>query len=251
MLSCIPFFLHFLSRQFVINNNGDMMIIYIEVVLIINVLINLFTIILIKELLYLRLKKTMILTLFLDSIYMLLYVYGFDISLIKYMIPFIFMFLSFKLNINSYFKSVILYYIFSFLLGGISFTINVSGNNEYILILFIYLLLFFIIYIFFKRKILSVFYEISFIFKDKNYRIKAFFDTGSSLLYKGYPVIVLNKKYHFKIHSNISYEFYTATGINIEKLYLINELKIEKRKIKCYCLFLDISYDAIVGSNVL
>lgn len=227
------------------------MIIYIEVLLFVNILIHLLTIIIIKETNYLRFSKWFFLTIPLDILYMLLYIYQYNIYLIKFIIPFLFIVLSFKTNLYTYFKVYIIYLIISYLLGGVSTSINISGNKGYFILLIIFIVIAGVIYSFFKRKDIYKTYKIEFKFMEHKYVINAFFDTGCNILYKGYPVIILNSKYKFKIHSYEKVIYTSGNDDNEESVYLINSLKVDNRVIKCYCIFLDIDYDAIIGNNLL
>ena len=87
------------------------MIIYIEVFLFVNIMIHLFTILIIGEVFYLKLKNTFLLTILIDLIYVLLYVYNIELFFIKYLIPLVFIFLSFKTNLYTFLKTTIVYYI--------------------------------------------------------------------------------------------------------------------------------------------
>jgi hypothetical protein len=214
-------------------------------------MIHLFTILIIGEVFYLKLKNTFLLTILIDLIYVLLYVYNIELFFIKYLIPLVFIFLSFKTNLYTFLKTTIVYYILNFLLGGIVVTINISGNSGYLIVFIIYLLLVFLIYLFFKRREIDITYKIEFYFRNKKVKINAFYDTGCNLLYKGYPVIILNKKYKFDIKTYDYLNYSSGGEVLFEEVYLINNLKIGKSEIKCYCIFLDIDYEAIIGSNLV
>lgn len=216
-----------------------------------NLIIHLFTLFIIHFITYIKFSKLLILGIIIDVIYMILYVYNVEVGIIQYLFPFLLIFLSFSVNLYTYFKLVILYYAFSSLLGGVSLTLLVSGNLKYFLILLIYFVIFIISLIFFNRKEVDLSYKISFRFKSTNYIFNAFLDTGCNLMYKSYPVIIINKKYEFNIYSDSYIKFTTGSGETIKKVYLINELEICKKKIKCYCIFLDIDYEAIIGFNLI
>lgn len=227
------------------------MIIYIEVVIIVNLLIHLFSLFIIKELLYLKFSKLIYFSLILDVIYILMYIYGTNFLIIKYIFPFILVLFAYKLDIFSYLKSVILYYILNYFLGGISLTLNISGNFGYLIIFGIFIFLVLIIYIFFKKRIIKINYLVSYKFKSKNYNLKAFLDTGCDIYYNGYPVIIINQKYEFNIYTDEHITYFSGDIKTIKKVYLINEIKIEKQLKRCYCIFLDIPYEAIIGTNML
>lgn len=227
------------------------MIIYIEIVLFVNIVIHLLTLFLIKETNYLRVSKLFYLTIPFDLLYMILYINGYDVTFFKYFMPLLYVFLSFKTNLYTYIKIYIIYLIFNYLLGGITTTINISGNLGYFILFIIGLTLSLVLYCIFKKKDIYKTYKIRFFFKENEYKIEAFFDTGCDLFYKGYPVIILNRKFHFKIKTFDKITFTSGSGNNIEDIYLLNNVFIENKKIKCYCIFLDIEYDAIIGNNII
>lgn len=227
------------------------MIIFIEVVLLFDLIINLLTLLIIKELLFLKLKKSFLLSLIIDLVYMILYIFGYNLGIFIYIMPIIYVFISFKTNLTQFIKSIILYNILNYFLGGLAFNINLYGNIKYFLITSIYFILIIIFYIIFKRKEILISYDISFIFNKKKYNLSAFFDTGCNLLYKGYPVFIINKKYEFNNQSKEKFIFYTAVSSSEVFIYKIDNLMIKKRNISCYCIFLDIDYEAIIGFNFL
>ena len=94
-------------------------------------------------------------------------------------------------------------------------------------------------------------YKIEYKFKNKKYKLNAYFDTGCNILYKGLPVIIINKRYSFCIYTSDTINITSGINDSNEKIYLINELKIGKNLLKCYCVFLDIEYDAIIGVNLV
>ena len=93
-------------------------------------------------------------------------------------------------------------------------------------------------------------YEVKFVFRGKKHSYKAFLDTGCNLKHKGLPVVVINKRYCFDIYSDEYIMIHSGTGANVEKVYYLSEFFINKEKINCYCIFLEIDYDVIIGSNV-
>ena len=70
-------------------------------------------------------------------------------------------------------------------------------------------------------------------------------------MYKGFPVVIINRKYSFDIYTEDFIVISTGTNTSYEKVYLINDLIINNKHNKCYCVFLDIEYDAIVGMNLV
>ena len=227
------------------------MVIYIEVLLIVNVLIHVFTILLIKETTYLKLKKGFYFSIVFDLLYMLLYVYQFDLSCIKYFIPFLLVSMSFKADLITIIKLTLIYYIISYVIFGLAINLKICSSYQYLLIFIIFLIFISIIYVFFKRKQILIKYKIEYTYKNKVYKLDAFFDTGCNLLYKGLPVIIINNKYSFNIHTDDVIYISAANSSSYEKVYIINELKFNNKRIKCYCVFLDIDYEAIVGVNLV
>ena len=228
------------------------MVIYIELVLIVNILLHLFLIIFIHNLFYIRYRKYMIIGLILDGMYMLLYIYNFLLyDYLKYIFPFILVILSFKTNFYTYLKITFVYFILSYVLGGMSYTINLSGNLEYVVILVVFLFILLILMFFYKSKVINAFYDLSFKYRNKSFHVNAFLDTGCNIWYKEFPVIVLNKKYQFDIYTNEFISINTGLASSKAMVYYIDQLKIDKTVINCYCVFLDIEYEAIIGCNVL
>lgn len=182
---------------------------------------------------------------------MLFFIYGIRNVYLIYLFPFILVKLSFRGNFYSYIKAIILYYLINYSLGGVTLTLNISSNIYYLITLLIISIIFMFVYIFYRRKDIDITYRISFKFRDRLYSMDAFYDTGCNLFYKGYPVIILNKKYHFMIYTDLRLTYYSGDIETEKELYLINELKLNHEVIKCYCIFLDINYEAIIGSNLL
>lgn len=227
------------------------MIIYIEVILLVDFIINLLTILIIKTITFIKLKKLLIFVFVIDLIYTILYLYKIDLYIIKYILPFIYMFLSFKCDFINLIKITFLYFVFNYLLGGIILSINIASNIVYLITIIVYASIFIISLLLFKRKELNLKYKIEFYYMDKKYTLDAFLDTGCSIFYKGYPVIVLNRKFEFKNYTDDYVLISTATTNKYEKVYYINELKLQGKTIKCYCVFLDIPYMAVISSDIL
>lgn len=228
------------------------MVIYIEIYLIINIFIQILTTIFIYEIAYVKLRKFIILAIIINLIYSLLYIYKPEYVLIlKYVMPLIFVFLSYKTNIYNYLKLSLIYYFISFSLGGMAYILNFSGNLLYFIVFIFYFFILVLYYIFFKRKRISILYKISFNFKNKKYLLNAFYDTGANLYYKNKPVLVLNSKYHFGIKSFEKLYIENGYSNSFNDLYYIDQLRINNSLISAYCIFLDIKYDALIGSNFL
>lgn len=227
------------------------MVIYIEIILIVDLIINLLSLLIIKEVLYLNIGKFFYFSLIIDLIYMIFYIYGTNISYFKYFMPIIFVILSFKLNIIMFFKALTLYYLLNYFLGGIAFNIKLIGNIKYVVMMIIYAIFIGLFYLIYKRKDIFITYNIEFTLNEKKHSYNAFFDTGCNLLYKGYPVFIINTRYKPNYISKDKYNFYTATNSNDVDIYEIEKLKLNNRIIKCYCIFLDVDYDAIIGINFL
>ena len=63
--------------------------------------------------------------------------------------------------------------------------------------------------------------------------------------------MIINKKHDFNIYTEDIMLITTGTCSSYEKVYMLNELKIGKKTLKCYCVFLEIDYQAIVGVNLV
>ena len=108
-----------------------------------------------------------------------------------------------------------------------------------------------ILYVFFSRKEIYIEYKIKYSFRGKIYKISAFYDTGCNLVYKGLPVIILNDKYNFNIETSDKVLFHNGIGEFYQDCFYIKNLHIGKSEIECYCIFLKIDYEAIIGSNII
>ena len=110
------FFLHYNLWLYVKNILVKHMVLYIEIVLLVNSLIHVFTIFILKEILYISLKKTFFITFFLDVGYMLLFIFGYKNNLLMYLIPFVFVILSFESDFLGYIKLTVMYFLMSYVL---------------------------------------------------------------------------------------------------------------------------------------
>lgn len=129
--------------------------------------------------------------------------------------------------------------------------INIGGNKEYLFVLICLLVIIIIILIFFKHRSLEQFHDVSFKLLMKEYKLKAFFDSGCNLFYKGYPVIIINNKYYNNIYSDEYIQIDSGHSVSSVKVFYLDKVKIDKSVIKCYFIFLDVKYDVIIGYNVL
>lgn len=226
--------------------------IYIEIFLFINIMISLITLIIIHEVSYIKYSKLIILGQAINTIYLIFFIYNYKlVYYLKYLIPFFIVYLSFKTNIYTYIKATLIYYLLSFLYGGVGTLIHISGNIKYLIMLVVSFVFFIIIYIFFKNKRIDIYYQLKYIFLNKEYKINAFLDTGCNIFYKGYPVIILNNKYNFNIIPIDYIEISSGLSKNKTPIFYIDKLFVGKKQVSVYCVFLDIDYDAIIGFDVL
>lgn len=224
------------------------MVIYIELYILSNIIIHLYTSFLIRYLLFIPFKKTFLIGLILDVIYSLLYIYHQEyFIIIKYFFPFFLTLLGFKVNFYEFIKVTFLYYLINFLFGGVSLIINLSVNIKLICLLIIFLIITIFIIYYFNINDYKKYIRLRFVFKNKKYCINAFCDSGCNLMYKLLPVIVLHQKYQFNIKTQDKIEIDNGYSKYLKECYYLNEIYIDKRKISCYVIFLDIKYDAIVG----
>ena len=102
-----------------------------------------------------------------------------------------------------------------------------------------------------KRNKFNTTYNIKFNLINKKYNLEAFLDTGCDMFYKGKPVIVLNKKFETNIFSIDKIQINSGISEKIIDIFYIDKFYINKKIISVYCVFLDISFDAIIGSDLL
>ncbi len=237
--------------------------VYIEKILIFNCLIHL--IITYNTMLFtkVKIKKTnLILSIILDMVYMIIYIYNPLINNI-YKVMFIILIAYITFISNSFIsiiKSLFIYYCLNFLIGGVSVILYISSNIDYyvIILLVIILLVFSYIYIYFSKaniNIDSLTYDILIVDNNNKYYLKAYLDTGNFLQGDDFKDIVfISDKYKFgKFRQTLeSKSIGVVNNINIyevKNFYILINNKYVKKEV--YVSFSKLHYDAMFGVLLL
>ena len=223
------------------------LIVYIELFILSNLIIHLLSIFLVSKINNLVVTKGIIISSILDIIWMICYIFCYDFFA-RYTIFFglLLILLCFKISFINYIKAIFTYYFVNYLLGGMVLTFNLKGNTLYLSFIFCYLFIVSCIYLVLVKDRYNCFYEID-LFLDKIYHFKAFFDTGCNLSYEGKPVIVINEKLKMKVNYCGLIKVYGATGEALVPCFYIPKVVIDKKEMKCYGIFLNVEYEAIIG----
>lgn len=216
--------------------------IYVEKIIIFNILIHLTLVFATRYLTNDKVRKVgLISSVLLGVINM--YIFFFTPSFINYILIIIIALICFKSI-----KSTLLYIMFNLILGGITGVINLSIQYYYETILLCSISI--IIFIYFLRKEKNE-YKIS--INNKIYN--CFYDTGCIISLGLTPVIVVNANLNIELVYFSDIEINTIEGINIHKVYKAKDVYLIKNKVKIYknCLIIksNIDYDVIIGKNFI
>lgn len=220
--------------------------IYIEKIVIINVLIHLLLILATRYLTNNKINKNKTIISIVIGIINLYFYFLFNLYLLHYVIFIITSILPFK-NI----KSTLLYIILNFILGGVTGVVNLSISYFYEVILLCSIIMFIFIYILKKDN-----KQINIIIKtDKEYMFKCFYDTGCLINIGLTPVVVLSDKFDINLEYFTNIKINTIAGETLHNVYkaknvyvVDNNSKIEKH---CLIIISNIDYEVIVGKNFL
>lgn len=220
--------------------------IYIEKIVIINVLIHLLLILATRYLTNNKINKNKTIISIVIGIINLYFYFLFNLYLLHYVLFIITSILPFN-NI----KSTLLYIILNFILGGVTGVVNLSISYFYEVILLCSIIMFIFIYILKKDN-----KQINIIIKtDKEYMFKCFYDTGCLINIGLTPVIVLSDKFDINLEYFTNIKINTIAGETLHNVYkaknvyvVDNNSKTEKH---CLIIISNIDYEVIVGKNFL
>ncbi len=219
---------------------------YIEKIVVLNIFIHLLLVLAVAYLTNNKINifKTVISVLI--GIINLYFFFLYNINIIHYIVFFIIAILPFK-NI----KSTLLYLVLNFILGGITGIINLSITYYYEVILISSILIFVLIY-FLKKDHKEIYLIIK---TNKEYKFKAFYDTGCLINIGFTPVIVLSDKYDINLDYFTNIKINTIAGETLHNVYKAKNVYVvnNKKKIEKHCLIIisNIDYEVIVGKNFL
>lgn len=220
--------------------------IYIEKVIILNIIIHLILIITTNYITNNKPKiSKIIISIILGTInlvYYLLYP--------NYYMKYLIIIIAFITFVNI--KSTLIYLMLNFILGGITGVVNLSINFYYEVIILASVVILFVIF-YFKQETEE---NITIIIKTKEeHHFKAFYDTGCLINVGLTPVIILNEKYDIKLSYFTSIEVNTIAGVAYKEVYKAEGVYIYKnnKMIEKHCLVIksNIEYDVIIGKNFI
>jgi len=240
------------------NNGGDIMLVYVDLVLILNIAMDFLLLLCVS----ITLKRNVrfyrivlgsvfggisILFLFIKLNNLMLFLFKLIISIIMVLISF-----SFK-NIKYFFNNLLYLYLSSIILGGGIYLLDIQINyrNNGMLFIdsgfslnFIVLLIISpaIIYGYIKsmknmKRNYNNFYKVDVIYNNKRYKFNAVLDTGNRLYdpYKKRPIVIVNtNKIKLDYENSIIVPYKTASGTSILKCVIVDKLIIdgnEKNKV--------------------
>lgn len=229
------------------------MIVYVEKILIINILVHLIIIISTHFILNNAIsKKGTFVSVIIDACFMLMNIYYpeynentiFFIGIIIATIPF--------KSQKCY--AAILYHILNFMLGGVSDIITISVKYFYEVILVVAgILLVTIIY--FSRNKTDNKMKITIIDDNNIHTLDAFVDTGCQIYCGLTPVLLVNEKIKLDLKYIEQIKVETISGEKLMNIYkarrvycINNKTKVEKH---CFIAFSKMDYESIVGKNVI
>ncbi|MGM9972006.1 MAG: sigma-E processing peptidase SpoIIGA [Anaeroplasmataceae bacterium] len=236
---------------------------YIEIIVLINIIIHIITSYSVAFIINTKIKKLNIaISTILDSIYMVIYVLFPEYTLyIKYLFGSVLAIITFSgAGIKAIIRSVILYNAINFLAGGKAFLLYEIGYLNNVTLISIFVVLFIGIY-FYKMQykvtinIDQLFYKLEIINDNKRLLLDCYLDTGDFLVCDDLVnIIFINKKYEMGRY--IKKQYSKSVGVVSEiSLYMVDKiyLYINNKKYKkiAYIAYMDLPYDGIFGISFL
>lgn len=225
---------------------GRKMVIYYELIFLINSLIHYVITRLTNKIFFLKINnKRFLISLVLLNLNVYLYV---NFKILKYFIKLlggiILVIISFKTNVKDKILIFFIYLLLNILLKGIVDLINL--NILLTLSISLFILSFFGEILIEKRKIRNFYFDV---LLDKKFKLKGFLDSGNSVTYNNIPVIFINKDLfdikdiEITVSSLNSTKKYNATLSNIyikkDNFNIINK--------DCFVVYEKIEYEALLN----
>lgn len=236
--------------------------IYIEKLILIDLLIHISFIYLTSMICAIKVRKINILfSSIINIVLIIIYIYFYKNILLNLFFSVVIALISFLgVTIKMIIKEAILYLLLNILLGGLSeilYICNIKGCLALIALVFFMTTIVIAYMIFFKINISfnCLIYEMYIVHKRKKYRLIGYLDTGNFMQSENnVPVIVLSTKY--KIGDFIKNErCITISGQKELKLYKVDNiyLKIKKRykPINAYIVYSHLNYDCMFGLKII
>ena len=235
---------------------------YIEIIVLLNVLIHLILVIASSYVSEIKGSKLFILlSVILDAIYIILYVYiPYELEKYKYLMIIIISILPFiSRQFTKTLVGMLIYLLLNLCFGGLANVLYTIINSPYVVIggiILVYLVVIITTLIIRKsKKNKELFYDILLEYDGKILPVKGYYDTGNMVIVdEVIPVVFLNKKYKIgRYYKNINITTVNHnSGIDI---YIIDSfrIKVDDKYVKkrVYIAYADIRYDAIFGHKIL
>lgn len=238
------------------NNGGDIVIVYVDLVLLLNIAMDFLLLLSVSITLKRNVKFYRII---LGSIvggmsviFLFIKLNNFDLFLLKNIVSILMVLTTFSFkNIKYFFNNLLYLYLSSIILGGGIYLLDIQVNykNQGLLFInsefslsFIVLLIIspLIIYGYIKsmkkmRQDYSNFYKVDVIYKNKKYKFNAVLDTGNRLYdpYKRRPIVIAStNKIKIDYENSILVPYNTASGNSILKCVVVDKLIIDGKEKK-------------------
>lgn len=240
--------------------NGDKMIIYIDMVFLLNILLDFILLMSVSVILTRNASvKRLILgsmiggvsttLLFIEINSLLLFILKIILGIVMVIVTFSYK--SFKYTFNNLFYLLTI----SFILSGILYLFMDKGYYNYLIILLVFIIIPFIYYKQIKKyqENYSNYYQVVVYYQNKEYDLTGFLDTGNKLydLYKNRPVILTDYKIPLK-DSNIIYVPFSSVNMEgVIKCFKPDKLIVNNKEIKNYLVGLSNNKIKIDGVNVI
>lgn len=195
----------------------------------------------------------------------------------KVFIAFIMMYVAFGFNgFLFFFKNFIMFYILGFFLGGILYAINISfstktngfifftnGFSVNVIFLLICSPIVIFLYIHYLKNLKSnnlSYYNVSFFYKDVEYNLIGFLDTGCKLCdpYGNRPIILVSNKFNFEFENYVLVPYTTIDSEGMIKCFNVKSIVLNgnvfNKNVLIGCLDKNIGIDGvdcILQSNLL
>ena len=227
------------------------MIIYIEAILVINSMIHYnFSILTMRLLRQEKSLKGLLISLFIDNGYMLLYMHNSIYSYLRYPLLIILSLITFK---GKWAFGGLIYFLLNVLLGGAVGLFGIYSNYHYLLITICLFLIILISeclksYLHKKRITDNFYYDLEIGGK----KMKGYLDTGNTLVIDEKPVLFLKKKINAKYVKEVSFE--TVMGRGITSLFITDTFIMVDgvmKKLNCYIAYSKIEYDCLLNVEIL
>ena len=237
---------------------GDNMIIYVDLVIILNIILDFLLLMSVSVLLTRNTKiKRLILGSVIGGLSTILLFISVS-SLVSFILKIIlgllmvlgtFGYYSIKYTLNNLFYL----YTLSFSVGGIMYLLMDKAYYNYIVLIigFVIVLYFYIKMIKKYQVSYSNYYQVKIIINNKDYDVVGYMDTGNKLKYYNKPVVILDKKIKYNIEDIIYVPYTSLNNISVLKCLKTDKIIINNHIFKNYLVGLSNKKINIDGINCI